>query len=502
MPLFHSRAALTAVTSFVIVFVGCGGARPAYDDSSKNSGGSSSVGNASDPADSGGAQTTATGGQTSATGGQTTATTSGGTGNSTEVPNGGVAGTLIEIKPAWDYNGIVGTGQSLAVGNTPITSKSQPYKNLMLSLGTATVPPWNSDIDGLSLVPLIEVKNNAGYPAPYPTNRWGETPHSAMANQLTTLVRYASNTEFVSVHTVVGESGQGMVALKKQTGDTTGDTGRAYAASLFEVGAITRLAKSAGKTYGVGAIVMTHGETDSGSSTYENELIQLLADYNTDFAAITGQTSKIPMLISQQFAYPTTSGQRPLSTLVQWKLSVDRPGEFVCTGPKYQYPGHGDGIHLSAEGYKMLGEKSAQVYYERVVLGHDWLPLQPESVTREGRIVTVTFHVPVPPMVWESTFPEPTAWENGKGFELRRYNSKFPITSVEIVGNSVKITAGMDLPSDNVVVGYAMTSTGAQMSNASRAFRWGLLRDSDPFVGYATGKPNPNYSVAFDMPVP
>jgi hypothetical protein len=33
-------------------------------------------------------------------------------------------------------------------------------------------------------------------------------------------------------------------------------------------------------------------------------------------------------------------------------------------------------------------------------------------------------------------------------------------------------------------------------------FRWGLLRDSDPFVGSTTGTPQPNYSVAFELPAP
>ena len=33
-------------------------------------------------------------------------------------------------------------------------------------------------------------------------------------------------------------------------------------------------------------------------------------------------------------------------------------------------------------------------------------------------------------------------------------------------------------------------------------FRWGLLRDSDPFVGAATKAAQPNYAVAFELPVP
>jgi hypothetical protein len=412
----------------------------------------------------------------------------------------------------WDWNGIVGTGQSLAVGTTPITSTSQPYNNLKLSLGGATVPPWEPANDAFSMVPLVEPirTGQSGYPAPYPGNIWGETPHSAMANQITFLVKSASpDSDYVTVHTVVGESGQGIAVLKQQTGDTTGTTGRAYAATLFEAAAITRLAQAAGKTYGMGAIVMTHGETDSGSSTYQDELIQLLADYNDDLAAFTGQTRKIPMYLSQQHAYPngtTSLGQRPVANQVQWRLGVDHPDDFVCTGPQYQYPGHGngDGIHLSAIGYQMLGEKTGQVYYERVVLGNDWQPLQPISVERSGRVVTVHFHVPVPPLGWDETLDAPVIsdWVSGRGFELRGVSTRIAIDSVAINGDSVEVTAGADLPASGLVVGYAMSSQGVQMTTASLGVRWGQLRDSDPFVGSTTSQPNPNYCVSFELPVP
>ena len=195
----------------------------------------------------------------------------------------------------WDWVGVVGTGQSLSVGDPPIISTTQPYHNLKLSLGSAIVPgaganPWDPTIPGLSMVPLVEpIRTLAtGYPAPYPANVYGETPHSSMANQITALLKAASPAaDYITVHTVVGESGQGIVALNPQAGSTTGTIGRAYAATLFEAAAITRLAKAAGKTYGIGVIVMTHGETDSGSSTYKNDLIQLLGKYNNDLAAIT-----------------------------------------------------------------------------------------------------------------------------------------------------------------------------------------------------------------------
>lgn len=428
--------------------------------------------------------------------------TGGGAGLTQQEPNGMT--TPRSIKTAWDWNGIVGTGQSLAVGNTPVKSTEQPYGNLKLDLGDATVPPWDPTQPSLSLVPLVEPIRpmTSGYPRPYPGNLWGESPHSALANQITSLALAELSRDFVSVHTVVGESGQGIEALKKQTGDTTGETGRAYAATLFEAEAIARLAREAGKSYGIGAIVMTHGETDSGSSSYEEELIALLGDYNTDLLAITGQTTRIPMLMSQQFAYPDTKWQRPRATQTQWRLGVDRPEEFVCTGPKYQYPGDGDGVHLSSEGYQLLGEKTGQVYYERVVLGTDWQPLHPVLAERRDQTIVVTFHVPVPPLTWDDALPEPVAWPGGHGFEVRGPTGNITIQSATIVGNTVEILCEGSLPATDLIVGYAMTSGGEQMAGASRAYRWGKLRDSDPFVGSTTNLPQPNYCVAFEMDIP
>jgi len=152
----------------------------------------------------------------------------------------------------------------------------------------------------------------------------------------------------------------------------------------------------------------------------------------------------------------------------------------------------------------MLGEKTAQVYYERAVLGHDWQPLQPTGVERSGRVVTVHFHVPVPPLNFDTTFDAPaiTEWKNGQGFELRSASSNITITSVEIVGNDVKITASSDLPTSGLFVGYALTSQGVQLKNHSKAVRWGMLRDSDTFAGATTQQVNPNYGVSFELPVP
>jgi hypothetical protein len=384
----------------------------------------------------------------------------------------------------------------------------QPFHNLKLSLGTAsvTVPPYNPNDPALSTIPLTETirAEATSYPSAYPANINGETPHTAMADQISRLYQQSPGGDYVSVHTVVGESGQALSVINK-TATVTATMGHAYAATLFEVAALKRIAAAAGKTYGVGAIVLTHGESDAGNTSYESGVYQLLTDYNTDIAAITGQKERIPLLLTQQ---QTTPGDNTTtaSLMAEWKIGVDHPGEAVCVGPKYQYPYASDHLHLVAQGYDQLGEKYGEVYYAKVVLGQDWQPLQPMTATRSGSTITVKFHVPVLPLVWDTTLPAPhqsanTAWAQGKGFEVQNQTGQQTITSVAIQNDSVVITLASPPSTSGLVVRYAVTQDGTGTLGGEATGRIGQLRDSDPMVGYATKLPLYNYAVSFELPV-
>ena len=405
----------------------------------------------------------------------------------------------------WDWTGIIGTGQSLSVGARAraVLSTNQPYGNLKLA--TAKLPwPVDPNDPQLNLVPLVEPIGRLApnYPSSWPENIDGETPHTAMANQLSVMVRAATGHDFVSVHSAVGEDGQGMIYIKKYAVQH-GLNGQSYIGALTETRAITRLAKAAGKTYGVGAIVISHGETDAGNHDYEAELYQLWSDYNTDLPAITGQTRKLQMIISQQ----NSLAEHSASTQAQWQAGVDHPADLVCSGPKYQYPYFKDGVHLLAAGYQMLGEKYAQVYYQRVILGNNWQPLQPVAIERSGAVITVRFHVPAPPLAWDTNFSNPhpsiAQWHQGRGFEVTSAaGERITITSAEISGDAVILTCAAD-PGPGTLVSYAMVSDHLKMSDPyPGTTHWGLLRDSDPFIGATTQKPQPNYCVAFDLPAP
>ncbi|MET0412060.1 MAG: dockerin [Polyangiaceae bacterium] len=412
----------------------------------------------------------------------------------------------------WDWAGVVGTGQSLAVGDpgaargqpeATVRALTQPFGNLKLTTGSL---PWPVDPNdaALALVPLVEPIGRLApnYPSSWPQNISGETPHAAMANQITALARAGGAADYVGVHSEVGENGQCLSFLVKGA-TPSGLNGRAYEATLIEARAITRLAQAAGKTYGVAAIIVTHGECDAGNTAYAAQLHQLGLDYAADLAQITGQTRAPLMIVSQQNAV----NDRSASTLAQWKIGVDFPADAVCSGPKYQYPYSSDSIHMLVDGYEQLGEKYAQVYHERLVLGRAWRPLQPSNVERAGRVVSVRFDVPVPPLVWEESFQAPhqstPAWSAGRGFELSAGGAALAIESVAIDGDAVRITAAADLPATGVVVGYAMVANATPMAQPfAGTVRWGQLRDSDPFVGSSTQKAQPNFAVAFELPVP
>jgi hypothetical protein len=322
-----------------------------------------------------------------------------------------------------------------------------------------------------------------------------------MADELSALVLAAYNHPFVTVHTEVGEDGQGIIYLKKDA-PHKGVNGRSYQAALIQTQAIARLAKQAGKTFGIGAIILTHGETDCGNRDYETQLLQLWKDYNADLSAITGQSRPIQMILSQQNALYT------ISTQIQWKIGLDNPAGFVCSGPKYQYPYFKDHVHLTTEGYRQLGEKYAEVYFQRIILGSNWQPLQPTSMEQNGTAITIHFHVPNAPLAWDSAMNDPhTAipeWRNGKGFEVQTAaGARIPIADVQISGSDSVIIHCVINPGPGAHVRYAFTADPKPMhSPFAGTVHWGLLHDSDPFVGIDTRVPQPNYCVAFELETP
>ena len=109
------------------------------------------------------------------------------------------------------------------------------------------------------------------------------------------------------------------------------------------------------------------------------------------------------------------------------------------------------------------------------MLGHDWQPLQPVDVTRDGQTISVRFHVPNPPLAWDEAFGAPhqfvhAAWKNGRGFEVEDSQGEVTITEAVIDGDTIRIGIDRlpDTTSAPLVVRYATTQDATQLAGRPR----------------------------------
>lgn len=380
----------------------------------------------------------------------------------------------------FDINHVLATGQSLAigVGGRPPLTHEQPFDNLMFRTG---VMAGREDLD--AFVPLVEGDFIPG------TEAATETMSSAFANLA---CDEGAHRVLVSVH---GAGALPYFKLKKGT--------RPYETGLLQVRAAMDLANALGKSYVVRAFTNVHGESDHAekTATYARDLAEWQADVERDVQAITGQREPVPMLHTQMSSFTRMMKGTETSEIpgAQLAASVASDGKIVLVGPKYHLPYAKDGVHLSNEGYRHMGEDYAKAY-RRVVLEHGrWEPLRPVAIARDGKVLTVRFAVPSPPLVLDTTLVRDPG---DYGFEYTDSAASSPrIASVELAGpDAVTITLSAEPAGDDRRLRYAFTGTKGARSGPETGAR-GNLRDSDPTPS-RHGFPLYNWCVHFDEPVP
>lgn len=374
---------------------------------------------------------------------------------------------------AAELNHVLCTGQSLAVGvgGKPALSTTQPFDALMFSAGVK--PEGDAGLDALA--PLVEGGQ--------------ETMSTAFAAEVHELAPAPPHRIIVSCNGVGGIAYSG---LKKGT--------RAYARGLEQVAAAASLARARGLTPVVRAITNVHGESDHALSNlgYERDLAEWQADYERDVRAVTGQAAPVPMLHTQVSSWTKLGQATSPIPGAQLAASVKSDGKIVLVGPKYQLAYARDGIHLSNEGYRHMGEYYAKVYAQVVVLGRRWEPLRPRSLTLAGDVVRVVFHVPVPPLVIDTTL---VSRVDAYGFE---YTDDSPIPP-RIVGvtldgpDAVLLKLSAAPTAGGRRVRYAYSGTPNARGGPREGPR-GNLRDSDETPS-RHHNPLYDWAVHFDEPV-
>jgi len=363
-----------------------------------------------------------------------------------------------------DINAILSTGQSLSTGagGTPTLSTTQPYANLKFPGG-----PLNTSAGLTSFVPLVEDND--------------ETMSSGLANLVTKMAReevlvgqpaaQSSHDILVSAHGVLGVA---YSVLKK------GGTGAAYANGIAQAQAGNKVAKAQGKSYVVRAVTNVHGESDhqEGTTDYEADLFQWQSDYETDVKAITGQAEPVPMFHTQFSSWTAYSSATSRIVLDQLAAHVNGPGKIILVGAKYHLPYQPDGIHLTNEGYRHMGEDYAKAYRRVVLEGKVWEPVRPKTITRLGAVVTVKMHVPAPPLVIDTTLVTDPG-HNGFEWADDGGPSTPTITKVAVTApDTVEITLSATPTAGNKRLRYAYTGVPNARAGATSGAR-GNLRDSD-----------------------
>jgi hypothetical protein len=293
------------------------------------------------------------------------------------------------------------------------------------------------------------------------------------------------------------------------------------------------LAKAAGLSYSVPAMLLIHGEFDNGNTNYAANLATWQSDMQKSVNAITGGTGIIPMIQAQTQVPPASEGNgntlpflKTAGSLGTLQAAISNPTLVYVACPEYVMAHHyyedakgnpdpnGQPVHMTADGYRHLGLMMAKAARAICIEKTGWQPLMPKTVSLNGAAIRIEYNVPIGPLVIDTSYvTDPGNY--GFAFNDNYFNaSSFThIVSVAVTGPA-EITITLSQVNTGGCLAYALYDPGLSGGTAPvgqgsgpTAGPRGCVRDSDATVSFyndsVTGKPYPmqNYSVAWQTEV-
>lgn len=412
-----------------------------------------------------------------------------------------------------DINHVLMTGQSNALANTTTLPRvTTDYANIMFNGGPAV------GANPTSFVPLAA--GDGGWAA------------HGMADRISKFAlddfEFGVRPGYPATHDLLvsnnARSGETYWCLRKN-GCTYRNPPFAFADGIAHVQKGMAFAAAANKTYVVRGVTTIHGEdehqmycgcapnqpeypldgTDGSFRTikdYTDGILEWQRDYEADIKAITGQTTPIPLFVSQLSGWNDVRYSK--AAQFQYLAHKRGNGKVVLIGPSYPFQFFSDCRHFTGASRRQLGEYFAKAYRKMVFEGKTWEPVRPMSVTRAGAVITVKFHVPVPPLAFDTNLVPAIA---NYGFDFVEDGNIQTIANVTLAGaDTVQITLAAAPGAGVKTLRYAQnqvpsTCQGIGSNVGAGPGARGNLRDSDPTTS-RYGYNLYNWSVVFEEDVP
>lgn len=354
---------------------------------------------------------------------------------------------------------ILSYGQSLSIGSGTTTANTSPHcANRLLTIQQGVIASNTATpITQSSVVPLKPLSSVVREP-----------PVVAMSINLLDDNRLADDVGIIgSAH---GYGGQSIAQLER---------GTAFYPNLITAATYAKpYVENLGLSY-TPIIDWIQGEADRNlpAGEYTSQLMALRNHLEEDLrVAINQPDLTLPMLVDQisnMTAYKLTSSFVPLEQL---QMALDHPGLFYCAGPKYWLETITDGVHLTTESSQRLGCMHARAAGE-IFAGKSWLPTYCTSAVRHGRVVTLTFHTPIPPLVIDTTHVSDPGMNGLRWIDDSQSAS---VTSVTVNSdNTVTLVLNTEPTGSNPRIGIADVGISGNAGGPFTGAR-ANLRDSAP----------------------
>lgn len=385
-----------------------------------------------------------------------------------------MAGTVApEGDFTYELNFISNNGQSLAQGPVPIgvsMTPTQEYDNIGFQWAASSPTQY---------YPLTTANTQW---EPTPGDGRGESPMYGTLGHIKALIQSENGLSYTDhkYQLLTCNNGRGGTAISQHVKGTA-----FYSATMSQVQSGFNIAQAEKRTFAFQAFTWTQGEADSGTTTraaYTAALRQMVADYNADAKAITGQTEDV-ICITYQLSSQTI---KDISLAL---LDAGEQDPLIYTACPMYFFEYGDSVHITAESSKWLGGYYGLVYKRVKIDKVDWKPLSVKEIRKQGAILNVQFHVPEAPIVFDTVSVGP---KTNYGFSLvDSAGVALSISSVEIIQrDTVKVTAAATIPA-GAKLRYGFSAGG------------GNLRDSqgNTLIYEAINKPMHNWCVIFEKAI-